>query len=103
MELLVQLAVGAVMVLGTVLGLVWFQRSLDKPGGRDGLGGIGDALGNLIDVYEPGGARAARDLQQHDNAGPVSRIPDGEDDDPIRLITAPDGTPRAVRIRRPPG
>jgi hypothetical protein len=103
MELLVQLAVGAVMVLGTVLGLVWFQRSLDKPGGRDGLGGIGDAFGNLIDVFEPGSARAARDLKQHENAGPVSRIPDDEDDDPIRLITDPDVTPRAVRIRRPPG
>ena len=53
-EIAVQVLAGTLMVLGTVLGLVWFQRSLDRPGGRTGLGGIGDAFGNLIDVFEPG-------------------------------------------------
>lgn len=97
-----QVLVGVVMVVGTVIGLVWFQRSLDKPGGRAGLGGIGDALGNLTDVFEPGQARAAREIRRHQDAGPVSRTPDDEDDDPLLLVTHPDGTPRSVRLRSTP-
>ena len=103
MEIAVQVLAGTLMVLGTVLGLVWFQRSLDRPGGRTGLGGIGDAFGNLTDVFEPGQARAARELKHHLNTGPVTPVPDDDDDDPVRLITHPDGTPRTVRVRRSTG
>lgn len=98
MELLAQVTVGVVMVVGTVVGLVLFQRSLDKPGGRAGLGGIGDAFGNLVDVFDPGQARSAREIKRELDAGPVTRAPDDEDDDPLRLVTGPDGRPRAVRI-----
>lgn len=99
MEVLVEVAVGVLMVLVTVVGLGWFQRSLDKPGGRDGLGSIGDAFGNLIDVFEPAQARASRELKRHLDAGAVTRSPDDEDD-PVQLINGPDGRPRAVRVRR---
>lgn len=101
MEWLVEIAVGVAMVAGTAVGLVLFQRSLDKPGGRDGLGAVGDAFGNLIDVFDPAQARSDRELKRHLDAGPVTRVPDDEDDDPLRLITEPDGTPRGVRLRRP--
>ena len=103
MDVLTQIGVIAGMVLATVVGLVWFQRSLDKPGGRDGLGSIGDAFGNLSDVFDPAQARSARELKQHHDAGPVTRTPDGEDDDPIRGVLHPDGTRRAVRLRRRSG
>lgn len=86
---------------GTALALVVFQRSLDKQGGRRGHGGIHDAMGNLVDVFEPARARADRELRRHHDAGPLSRIPDDEDDDPMVLLTHPDGTPRAARVRRP--
>lgn len=85
---------------GTALALVAFQRSLARPGGRRGHGGIHDAMGNLVDVFEPARARADRELRQHHDAGPVSRIPDDEDDDPMVLLTHPDGSPRAARVRR---
>jgi hypothetical protein len=62
--------------------------------------GVADAFGNFIDVFDPARARADRDLKQHFNAGPVTRTPDDDDDDRLRLIRNPDGSPRAVRIRR---
>lgn len=101
MGVLAQISIAVAMVLLTVVALVRFQRSLDRPGGRAGLGSIGDALGNAIDVFDPGQARADRELKRHHDAGPVSPVPDEEDEDPIRLLTHPDGTPRAVRLRRP--
>jgi hypothetical protein len=102
-EVAITVVVGTLMVLATIVGLVRFQRSLDRPGGRDGMGGIADAFGNLIDVYDPAQARAAREIKRYEDAGPVTRSPDDEDEDPVQLIRGPDGSPRAVRIRRPRG
>lgn len=73
---------------------------LRKPSTYAGSSAIADALGNFIDVFDPGNARAARDLKQHENAGPVTPSPD-DDDAPVRLIRGPDGRPRAVRVRPP--
>lgn len=69
----------------------------------DGSGaGIADAFGNFIDVFEPARARAARDLKDHENVGPVAPSPDDDDDQSLlRIIRNPDGSPRSVRIRRP--
>jgi hypothetical protein len=89
------------MLLLTALAIIRLQRSLDRPGGRDGMGSIGDALGNLIDVFDPGQSRAQRDLRHEEHKGPVTPSPDG-DDDPVRLLNGPDGRPRAVRVRRTP-
>lgn len=69
----------------------------------DGSGsGTADALGNFIDVFEPARARAARDLREHEHAGPVTPVPDPDDQDerPVRLQLGPDGRPRTARIRR---
>lgn len=89
-------AVSGVLVVGLLTAAVRTLRRSDRPGGS----AMGDGLGNFIDVFDPGQARAARDLRQHHDAGPVSRIPDDDDDAPIRLLRNPDGSPRAVRIRR---
>ncbi len=86
----------------TTVAIIRFQRSLDKPGGRDGLGSIGDAFGNLIDVFEPAQARAARDLKAEEHKGPVTPSPDDDDERPVRLVLGPDGKPNAVRIKRGP-
>jgi hypothetical protein len=89
----------------TIALLTWAgHRALMSANGSGS--GIADAMGNFIDVFEPARARAARDLQDHQNQGPVAPVPDDEDDAPVRLVRGPDGRPRAVRIRteklRPP-
>jgi len=99
-ELLTTLVGGGVVLVVTGLAIYVYQRSLDQPGGREGLGQVGDVFGGLIDVLEPGHGRARDALKEIENAGPVTPTPD-DDDDPIRLLTHPDGTPRAIRIRRP--
>ncbi len=92
--------VGGVVILGVTGFLVYFhQRSLGKPGGREGLGQVGDMFGNLIDVFNPAESRAKNALKEIEHSGPVTPTPD-ETDDPVRLLTHPDGTPRAIRIRR---
>lgn len=102
METLVTTLVGGVVILSLTAVLIYlYQRSLDKPGGRDGLGATGDMFGNLIEVFNPGHARARDALKEIEHSGPVTPTPDDEDKDPIRLLTHPDGTPRAIRVRRP--
>ncbi len=98
-ELMTTLVGGGVVLVVTGLAIYFYQRSLDQPGGREGLGQVGDVFGGLIDVLEPSHGRARDALKEIENAGPVTPTPD-DDDDPIRLLTHPDGTPRAIRIRR---
>jgi hypothetical protein len=93
--------VGGALILGlTALAVIVHQRSLDKPGGRAGLGTMGDAFGGLIEVFHPGHAEARAELRRREHQGPVTPTPDAGDD-PMRLEFHPDGTPRAVRIRGP--
>jgi len=82
------------------LGLtVWAgHRALMSADGSSA--GVADAFGNFIDVFNPGQARADRDLKEHFSSGPVTRSPDDDEDDRVRLIRNPDGTPRAVRVRK---
>jgi hypothetical protein len=95
--------VGGIVILGLTAVAVWlYQRSLTKPGGREGLGGASDMFANFIDVFHPDQARARDALKEIEHSGPVTPVPDDLDDDPIRLVTDPDGTPRAIRIRRTP-
>jgi hypothetical protein len=88
------------MVLVTVAAVWWQQRALDKPGARSTSSALGDGFGNLIDVFDPGQARATRDLQHEQHKGPVTPTPDRDPDDPLTLILGPGGVPRSVRIRR---
>jgi hypothetical protein len=92
--------VGGIVILGiTVVAVIAYQRSLGKPGGREGLGQVGDMFGGVIDVFNPGAGRARDALKEVEHAGPVTPTPD-DSDDPLRLVLHPDGTPRAVRLRR---
>jgi hypothetical protein len=86
-----------------LLGLtIWAGNRTLRSAERAG-GGAADAFGNFIDVFDPGRARADRDLKDQNNAGPVTRSPDDDEErDGIRLIRNPDGSPRAVRVRRGP-
>jgi hypothetical protein len=99
-DLVATLVGGVVILVVTGIAIYLYQRSLDRPGGREGLGQAGDVFGGLIDVLEPGHGRAREALKEIENAGPVTPTPE-DDDAPIRLLTHPDGTPRAIRIRRP--
>lgn len=84
-----------------VLGLIIAACNKALRSSRRGVSsGIGDGLGNFIDVFDPGQARAQRDLKHEEHKGPVTPSPDDEDD-PVRLVHGPDGRPRAVRIKRP--
>lgn len=100
-ELATTLIGGVVILAVTAVAIYLYQRSLGKPGGRDGLGATGDMFGNLIEVFNPGHARARDALKEIEHSGPVTPTPRDQDDDPVRLLTHPDGTPRAIRIRRP--
>jgi hypothetical protein len=99
-ELATTLVVGTAILLFTGVAIYLYERSLRKPGGRDGLGATGDMFGGLIEVFNPGAGRARDALKELEHAGPVAPTPQ-DDDDPVRLLTHPDGTPRAIRIRRP--
>ena len=64
------LIVGLLAVAGT---------ALLRSSRRRGSSGVGDGLGSFIDVFDPGNARAARDLKEQDNVGHVVPSPDGDD------------------------
>jgi hypothetical protein len=99
-ELLVTVIGGSAVLVVTGVVIYLYQRSLEKPGGREGLGQVGDMLGGMIDVLEPGHGRARDALREIEHSGPVTPTPD-DSDDPIRMLTNPDGTPRAIHLRRP--
>ena len=87
------------MVALTTLAVWLLQRDLRR-NGHGGVTALGDGLGNLIDVFDPGQARASRDLKEQQHVGPVTPTPDPDPDDPIRLEVGPGGLPERVRIRR---
>lgn len=86
--------VAVVLVLG--LAVVAGDRLLRRRRRGDVVSGFGDALGNYIDVFGPGQARAARELQEQDNVGAVAPSPD-DDDRPVSI----DLRARRMTIRRP--
>lgn len=88
------------LILLTTVAIALMQRSFRKDGPRVSAS-IGDGLGNLIDVFDPAGARASRDLKDQRNVGPVTPTPDPDPDDPIAFELGPDGMPVRVRLRRP--
>lgn len=98
---IVLFAVAALAVL--VLALYLFQRSLDKPGGREGLGTMGNGMGVMDNFFSPGRADANDELERQKRAAHVMPTPDEDDDERHGHVSRhPDGTPRSIRINRPP-
>jgi hypothetical protein len=94
-------AVGVLTVL--VVALWLFQRSLDKPGGRDGLGTMGNGMGVMENFFSPSRADAKEELERQKRAAHV--MPSPEEDDAQRhgqVRRNPDGSPRSIRLTRPP-
>jgi hypothetical protein len=89
-----------IMVLLAVGLAIWRYELHVVKHGRPGGTSIGDAIGNVIDVFDPGQTRASRDLKDQRNVGPVRKTPERDRDDPIQLNLDPDGNPTWVRIRR---
>ena len=95
----------AVLALCVLTGwaVVRMQRSLDQPGGREGLGTSGDAFNLVDEIFHPAQARATRDLKEYEEKREVAPSPDDDEDAPVVVLRRPDGSPRAVRVRRPRG
>jgi hypothetical protein len=85
---------GAAGVLVLLL-VVWAgHRMLRNPTGTSG--GAADGMGVFIDAFDPGRARADRDLKSKDHESEVTPSADG-DDHPIQI----DHRMMQARIRRP--
>lgn len=81
-----------------------YQRGLGKPGGRDGMGGIGDALGPLVELFHPAGYRATQEIKDEKRrAAPSPAKDDDPNDSPFTLVNGRDGMPQTVLLRRQPG
>ncbi|MEH3033478.1 MAG: hypothetical protein PGN07_05435 [Aeromicrobium erythreum] len=92
-------AVVALVACGVAVWLL--QRSLDKPGGRDGLGTLGNGMGVMDQFFNPSQADAKEEQDRQKAAQHV--MPKAEDDDRKhgRVDFHPDGSPRSIRINRP--
>lgn len=92
--------VGVLVVLVVVLWL--FQRSLDKPGGRDGLGTMGNGMGVMENFFSPSRADAKEELERQKRAAHVMPSPDEDDEQRHGQVRRnPDGSPRSIRLTRP--
>jgi hypothetical protein len=91
------LVIGGILVAGLVA--VWlFQRSLDQPGGRAGLGTGGNGLGLVENIFSPGRGDAREELDRQKKAGAV--LPSADDHPPRELATFDeDGVMRSVTLR----
>ena len=89
-------AEGTGILLATWFAVWLYQGYVVKR--HEGLNGTADALSNFIDVFHPEQARSQRALREV-HSKTIAPTPDDEDD-PVRLVTNRDGTPRAVRIHR---
>ncbi|MFT4189281.1 MAG: hypothetical protein QM621_11945 [Aeromicrobium sp.] len=94
-----------VLVIGTILvvgfGATWmFQRSLDQPGGRDGLGTGGNGMGMVENVFSPTRGDAREELERQKKVGAV--LPSTDDSPPeTNAEFDADGTLRSVTFHRP--
>lgn len=98
MDWLWTVAFGIGVLVALVVVLVLFQRSLDKPGGREGLGTMGDGLGAMGNFFAPGQADAKEELDRQKKAQAV--MPKAEDDDEKHgsVRYGADGRPVSIRL-----
>lgn len=98
MDWLWTVAFGIGVLVALVVVLVLFQRSLDKPGGREGLGTMGDGMGAMGNFFAPGQADAKEELDRQKKAQAV--MPKAEDDDEKHgaVRYGADGRPVSIRL-----
>ena len=60
----------------------------------------GDGFDLVNEIFNPAQARATRELKHQEVKREVAPSPDDDDDEPLRLRHNPDGSLRAVRVRR---
>lgn len=98
MSVWVQIAVVVGMVLATTVVIVLFQRSLDRPGGREALGATGgDVFGPVAEIFNPGEHRSAQQLKEHEERREAAPAPGPGLDGPVRVRRHADGS---VTVRR---
>lgn len=92
------LVIGGILVAGFLA--VWlFQRSLDQPGGRAGLGTGGNGLGLVENMFSPGRGDAREELDRQKKAGAV--LPSADDEPPhTDAVFDDEGQLRSVTLRR---
>ena len=94
MSVWVQVGVVVAMVLVTIAAVVLFQRSLDKPGGREAWGGGGgDPFGPVNAIFNPGQARAQKNLEEYEKKREVAPSPEPELTKDGRIVIRRDRTP----------
>ncbi len=102
MQVLGFVAFAVVVLLVLVVALWLFQRSLDQPGGREGLGTMGNGMGMMDAVFSPSRADAKEELDRQKRAAHVVPSPDEDDETRHGHVTRnPDGSPRSIRLTRP--
>ena len=93
-------AFAVVVLVVLVVALVVFQRSLDKPGGREGLGTMGNGMGVMENFFSPSKADAREEIERQKRAAHVMPSPDEDDQERHGHVTLnPDGSPRSIRLR----
>lgn len=101
MQILTVVGLIAAVAIITLVAIYLMQRSLDAPGGREGLGtGGSDMFGGLNEIFNPGGARADDSLKEHSESREVDPAEGDGLNQPSIFEVNPDGTPRRVTIRR---
>ena len=94
------LVIGAILVAGFCA--VWlFQRSLNAPGGRAGLGTGGNGMGMIDNLFSPSRGDAAAELERQKKVGAV--LPSASDDPPpTHAEFDADGALRSVTLPHRP-
>ncbi len=88
---------GVLGTAGAVAAVLLGHRTLAQSTRSSAV--VADAMSGLVDVFEPARARATRDLEAFERAGPVTPVPEDVGDAAVRIVHHPDGSPRAVRVR----
>jgi hypothetical protein len=92
------IAIGVIVPVAVLALVIWSGHRMLRDGSGGG-GAMSDGLGNFIDVFDPGRARADREIEAEKHSGPVIPSPDDDKDLAVKLDLN-SGTAR-VRHRSP--
>ncbi|WP_155848522.1 hypothetical protein [Arthrobacter sp. 35W] len=88
------------ILAGGAVAVFLLQRSLDKPGGREGMGAMAGAITGMEALINPAAATAREEIEQQSRArAPIPSPGDGLKG--IKISIDDDGVPTKVVIPRP--